>query len=218
MGRTGVLAGVILMTGLLAACGGKQPPPPVEPQPAAAPPPAPPAGPTAAEREAAANRLCERARAALEAGSYDSARELYRQVQRDYPGTACAGSAAAAVERVSAIETIRARIHFEFDKSRITDEAAAILQAKAEVLRRHPNLRLTIEGHCDERGSLEYNQALGQRRSESARRYLVSLGLDADRFRTVSFGEERPLVQGSNERAWAANRRAEFVITDMGDL
>ncbi len=101
--------------------------------------------------------------------------------------------------------------------ARITDEAAAVLQRKADVLRDHPDVRLTIEGHCDERGSIEYNQALGLRRAESAKRYLVSLGLDAARFQTVSFGEERPLVAASGEAAWAQNRRDEFRIT-AGDI
>ena len=109
-------------------------------------------------------------------------------------------------------------MHFEFDRSRITDEAAAILQRKADVLRAHPDLQIAIEGHCDERGSLEYNMALGQRRAQSAMQYLVSLGISADMFSTVSFGEERPIAQGSNEGAWAQNRRSEFVIGNLDAL
>jgi len=113
---------------------------------------------------------------------------------------------------------VRDQIHFEFDRARITDEAAAILQAKAEILRNFPNVAVTIEGHADERGSLEYNQALGQRRAESAKTYLVNLGLSASMFRTVSYGEERPVAQGANESAWAENRRDEFVLPDANAM
>ena len=214
----GVVAGGILATVLMAAgCGGNPPPEP-EPEPEATTPAPDTADRDAERREEEARRLCERARAALEAGNYGTARDLYREALERYPGTGCAEEAEGQIDRVDAIEAIRARIHFEFDRSRITDEAASVLQRKAEALRQYPEVELTIEGHADERGSLEYNQALGMRRAESARQYLVSLGLQADRFRTVSYGEERPLVNESNERAWAQNRRAEFVITDMGSL
>lgn len=216
MRRSVPTPGVILLIGLLAACGGQQPPPEPEPEPQPQPTEQP--EDDSAAREAEARRLCERARAAIEAGNYDTARDLLRQAQRDYPGTACAEGAEAEMERVDAIEAIRARVHFEFDRSNITDEAAAVLQRKGQAMRDYPGVRVTIEGHCDERGSLEYNQALGMRRAEAAKRYLVSLGLEEDRFRTVSYGEERPLVPESDEQAWAMNRRAEFVIDDMGGL
>lgn len=214
--RRGVsLKSVVILLALAAACGGGPEP---EPEPAPPPPPPPAETDDAAAREAEAQRLCERARAALEAGNYDTARELFRQAETQYAGTACAESAGDEIARVDAIEAIRERIHFEFDRSAITDEAAAVLQRKAEVLRRYPDLALVIEGHCDERGSLEYNQALGMRRSESARRFLASQEVNTDAFRTVSFGEEQPLVNQSNESAWAMNRRAEFVITEWGSL
>jgi len=220
MYRSTRLAGVALFAVLLAAgCSRNPEPEPVQPEPD-------PVVDTedydadaeAARLEAEAARLCDRAMAALEAGNFDTARELLRQAQRDYPGTGCALSAAGTIDRVDALEAITARVHFEFDKSDITDEAAATLQRKADALRQHPGVTLTIEGHCDERGSLEYNLALGMRRAESAMRYLVTLGLDADRFRTVSFGEERPLVNMNNESAWAQNRRDEFVMVNVGDL
>ncbi|MFQ5890833.1 MAG: peptidoglycan-associated lipoprotein Pal [Gemmatimonadota bacterium] len=169
-------------------------------------------------REAAAAQLCRDAEAAMAAGNYERARTLYMQAKNEYPGTTCANGADAQLAKIDAIRTIQERIHFEFDRSRITDEAAAVLQRKAEVLKGYSSLMLTLEGHCDERGSLEYNQALGQRRAESAKRYLVSLGLSESMFRTVSFGEERPIAQGSNEAAWAQNRRAEFVIQNVGAL
>jgi peptidoglycan-associated lipoprotein len=220
MYRSARLAGFALLAVLLAAgCARNPEPEPVQPEPD-------PVVDTtdydaeaeAARLEAESARLCDRALAALEAGNFDTARELLRQAQRDYPGTECALSAAATIDRVDALEAITARVHFEFDKSDITDEAAAVLQLKADALRQHPGVTLTIEGHCDERGSLEYNLALGMRRADAAMRYLVSLGLDADRFRTVSYGEERPLVNMSNESAWAQNRRDEFVMVNMGDL
>jgi peptidoglycan-associated lipoprotein len=217
-GRIAALTVLIAMGAV--ACGGTPPP---EPPPVVEEAPPQPdadslAAVLAAEREAAAAQLCQEAQAAMAAGNYERARGLYRQAMSEYDGTECANSAGAMIERIDAIQTIRERVHFEFDKSRITDEAAAVLQRKAAVLEAYPALRLTLEGHCDERGSLEYNQALGQRRSESAKRYLVSLGISEEMFRTVSFGEERPIAQGSNEDAWAQNRRSEFVIENMDAL
>jgi peptidoglycan-associated lipoprotein len=216
MRRSHLSAGLTLIFVLATACSGNP-----EPEPAPPPPPPPPVEQTdagdAARREAEASRLCERAMAAIEAGNYETARELLRQVLRDYPGTECASRAGDEIDRVDVLEAVTARIHFEFNLARITDEAAAVLQRKADALRAHPEVQITIEGHCDERGSIEYNQALGLRRAESAKNYLVSLGLEADRFRTVSFGEERPLVAASNETAWAQNRRDEFRIT-AGDI
>jgi peptidoglycan-associated lipoprotein len=85
------------------------------------------------------------------------------------------------------------------------------------VLRANPEVRLRIEGHADERGSIEYNLALGQRRAEAARDWLVGFGIAPNRFETVSWGEDRPLVRASNEEAWAMNRRAEFRIIAGGD-
>ncbi len=217
MRRSHLLAGTTLIFVLAAACSGN-PEPELAPPP---PPPPPPVTPTdtgdAARREAEASRLCERAMAAIETGNYETARELLRQVLRDYPGTECASRATEEIDRVDTLEAVTARIHFEFNLARITDESASVLQRKADALRAHPDMQLTIGGHCDERGSFEYNQALGLRRAEAAKRYLVSLGLDAERFRTVSFGEERPRVAASNETAWAQNRRDEFRIT-AGDM
>jgi peptidoglycan-associated lipoprotein len=122
------------------------------------------------------------------------------------------------VARMDAIRTIAETVHFDYDRSRITDEGAAVLQRKAEVLRQYSDLRIQVAGHCDERGSLEYNLALGQRRASASVQYLVSLGVSGDMFSTVSFGEERPLAQGQNETAWAQNRRAEFAIQNMDAL
>lgn len=216
MRRSRRLAAVFLIPLMALACGGNPEPEPVEPAPTPqAPPPPPDDG--AAEREAAASRLCDRAASAMESGDYAMARELLQQVLREYPGTTCAESAPERIERANTMEALTARIFFPFNESTITDEAAATLQRKAEALRANPDVRLTIEGHCDERGSLEYNQALGMRRARATLQYLSSLGLDASRFRVVTYGEERPLAMGSNESAWNRNRRAEFVIT-AGDI
>ena len=205
----------------LSACGGKEPPPPppvVDETTAAMPDADSLAAAELARMEAAASQMCADARTAIANGDYDRARRILEQVQRDSPGTECADAAGMLAEGVEAVMVVRERIHFEFDRSRITDEAAAILQRKAEVLRNYPNVSVTIEGHADERGSLEYNQALGQRRAESARSYLVNLGLSAGMFRTVSFGEERPIAQGANESAWAENRRDEFVLPNTASM
>ena len=104
------------------------------------------------------------------------------------------------------------RIHFEFDKYRLTDEAKEILAENARVLRNNSKVRITIEGHCDERGTVEYNLALGERRAQAARSYLIELGVPESRISIISYGKERPLEYGQNESTWAKNRRDEFVI------
>jgi len=123
--------------------------------------------------------------------------------------------ARAETERVRGM--IQTRIHFDFDKSDIRPGDAQILDGKLALLRANPGVRFRIEGHCDERGSDEYNLALGMRRANAAKNYLVSRGIAADRIEVASFGEERPLVAQSNEDAWAQNRRDEFIITAGGD-
>jgi peptidoglycan-associated lipoprotein len=104
-------------------------------------------------------------------------------------------------------------VFFGFDSSDVEGSGQAALDANAALLRRYPNWTITIEGHCDERGTAEYNLALGERRALSARNYLVSLGISADRLRTISYGKEFPFDPAHNEEAWAKNRRAHFVIT-----
>ena len=104
-------------------------------------------------------------------------------------------------------------VFFGFDRQEIDDEARAILDANADILRRYPSWVVTIEGHCDERGTAEYNLALGERRALAARAYLVQVGVSGDRLRTVSYGKEFPFDPGHDEAAWAKNRRAHFVIT-----
>ena len=104
-------------------------------------------------------------------------------------------------------------VFFDLDSSELTAEGQRSLAANVSVMRANATWTITIEGHCDERGTAEYNLALGERRALSARAYLVSLGLPADRLRTVSYGKEFPFDPGHDEGAWAKNRRAHFVIT-----
>jgi peptidoglycan-associated lipoprotein len=104
-------------------------------------------------------------------------------------------------------------VFFQYDSDEITGDAERKLQRKASVLQSNPGVRLRVEGHCDQRGSTEYNLALGQRRAEAVRAYLVNLGIDGSRLSTLSYGEERPLEEGEDEDALARNRRAEFSVT-----
>ncbi|WP_068073699.1 peptidoglycan-associated lipoprotein Pal [Novosphingobium lentum] len=99
-------------------------------------------------------------------------------------------------------------IHFDTDRFNIDTASMATLQSQAQWLGRYPAKRVTLEGHCDERGTRDYNIALGERRANSAKNYLVSLGVDAARITTVSYGKERPIALGSDEASWAQNRRA----------
>ena len=104
-------------------------------------------------------------------------------------------------------------VFFELDSSDLSGDAQATLQKNAGVLKQYGTWQITIEGHCDERGSAEYNLALGERRANAARDYLVSLGVTATRVRTVSYGKEFPFEPAHEEAAWSRNRRAHFVIT-----
>jgi peptidoglycan-associated lipoprotein len=106
----------------------------------------------------------------------------------------------------------RDTIYFDTDKFDIDAEDQAALRQQAQYLQQYPNVRATVEGHADERGTREYNLALGERRANAAKNYLVSLGVGADRISTVSYGKERPVALGSNEQAWARNRRAVTIV------
>ena len=106
-----------------------------------------------------------------------------------------------------------ADIHFEYDSAALTEEARAILEKHALWLQGHRDLKVTVEGHCDERGTVEYNLALGEQRARATRDYLVSLGVSADRLRVASYGKERPLDPGAGAAAWAKNRRAHFAVS-----
>jgi peptidoglycan-associated lipoprotein len=104
-------------------------------------------------------------------------------------------------------------VFYAFDSAEVDAGAQKVLNANAEILRKYPTWVITIEGHSDERGTGEYNLALGERRAASARTYLVSLGIPPDRLKTVSYGKEFPFDPGHDEAAWAKNRRAHFVVT-----
>ena len=101
--------------------------------------------------------------------------------------------------------------YFDYDSAAIRPDAREALQKTADFLKNYPNLRVTIEGHCDDRGSTEYNLALGQRRANAVKEYLVSLGIPADRLNTTSWGKEKPFCTEDNESCWAQNRRGHFV-------
>jgi peptidoglycan-associated lipoprotein len=105
-------------------------------------------------------------------------------------------------------------IYFEFDSIQLTPEAQAILTKKGKWLRENPAARVTIEGHCDNRGTNEYNLALGEGRAQSVKTYLMDLGIDLSRLNTISYGEERPLDPRQTENAWAKNRRAHFIFDE----
>jgi len=103
-------------------------------------------------------------------------------------------------------------IHFDFDKYEVRREDEAILKENAGFLKNNPKMKIQIEGHCDERGTVEYNLALGERRASNTKKYLVLLGIPSDRISTISYGKERPLDKGHDEEAWAKNRRAHAVV------
>jgi peptidoglycan-associated lipoprotein len=115
-----------------------------------------------------------------------------------------------AAEPVRTTEVELETIYFDFDRYDIRADARPVLRTNAAVIA-DASGKVTIEGHCDERGSAEYNLALGERRANAVKRYLVDLGVSSSKLRTVSFGEERPAVQGHDESAWRYNRRADFV-------
>jgi peptidoglycan-associated lipoprotein len=119
----------------------------------------------------------------------------------------------AKVEPAATAETAVKDIFFEFDKSNISPDAREILKTNADFLLKNGNSKVVIEGHCDERGTAEYNMALGQRRAQETKNYLVNLGIKEPRIKTISYGEERPFDPGHDEDAWAKNRRAHFAVT-----
>jgi peptidoglycan-associated lipoprotein len=128
---------------------------------------------------------------------------------------------AAERERMAALDrarnTLKATIYFDYDASDIRGDARSALDAKLPILRANTNIQIRIAGHADERGSDQYNDALGQRRAAQAKRYLTDNGIDAARISIVSYGETQPAQTGSDENAWARNRRAEFAVT-AGDV
>ncbi len=177
-------------TVVLAAACRPEPPPPVVPQPT---------GPTDEEiREQFVRDSI--ARAQREQRQRDRQAQLERE-QRAREARA----------------TLDEMVFFDYDESTLTSQTTATLRAKLEILRSCPSVRLRMEGHADERGTSEYNITLGSERAQSVSDFFTGFGLEAARFGTVSFGEEAPLAQGSNEASWARNRRVEFVITAGAD-
>ncbi len=184
-----VMAGMLL----LGACRNEPPPPPA------------PTGPT--EEELAQRRADSIARVRAE-------EEARRRAEEE---------ARAAEARRRAVEaaqnTLRQTVYFDYDMSEIRPDAERVLQQKVAILRNSPQVRMQIEGHADERGSNEYNLALGNRRAQAVVDFFVNFGLDANRFSIISYGEERPAAMGHDEAAWSQNRRAEFNITaGMNDI
>jgi peptidoglycan-associated lipoprotein len=168
------------------------------------PPPETPAptGPTAEELERMRQdsiRLVEEAAAAERARQEEMARQ----------------ERARAAE--AARQALRETVYFDYDESVIRSDTEQRLRAKLDILRNNPGVQLRMEGHADERGTSEYNIALGNERAGSVIQFFTGFGLDGNRFSSVSYGEERPVAQGSSEAAWAQNRRVEFVITAGGD-
>ncbi len=186
-----VLVSVLAVVVVAGAC--HKAPPPAAPTPVAVD--------TAALRRAREDSL----RAAQEAEARRRAAEEQARAQ----------AAAQALERARA--ALAAPIYFDFDKALISDDAKGTLDQKVAMLRSNPDLRLRIEGNADERGSEEYNLALGMRRAEAAKQYIVGFGIDAARLATISNGEDKPADPGHDESAWAKNRRDDFVITAGGE-
>jgi peptidoglycan-associated lipoprotein len=181
------VAPVMAATLLVAACKKEAPPPPA---------------PTGPSEEELARRRADSI-AAVRSAAEAAARERAEAEAR------AARERAAAAARV----TLEDMVFFDYDKSDIREDAAAVLRRKADVLRVSPQVQLRIQGHADERGSTEYNLALGNRRAEAVRQFLAGFGLAGDRFSIISYGEERPLEARSDESAWSRNRRAQFEIT-----
>ena len=124
--------------------------------------------------------------------------------------TSAAGPAPGSQEQL--LQQVGDRVFFDTDRSDLKPQARSTIEALAAWMNEHPGVALTIEGHCDERGTREYNLALGERRANAVRDYLVALGVSGNRLGTISYGKERPAVPGSSESAWAQNRRGVFVV------
>jgi len=195
---------LLLLSGLavaaMAACGGKKPEP-VTPV----------AGPDA-DSLARAQRAHEDSMRAAQEEADRKAREEAERRQKTADSLAGIGRSTDAVKTILAT-----MIHFDYDKAIIRGGDASVLDQKVAILQANPGLRIRISGHCDERGSDEYNLALGNRRATAAKQYVVSHGIDGSRIETVSYGEERPLASGHDEDAWAQNRRDEFEILGGGE-
>ncbi len=161
-----------------------------------------------------ASRL-EAERAAREAKEKESARikeeEAKKEREKEFEKSLVAKKTPG-IEGEVFESTLLKDIHFDFDKYDIRPGDTEILKENAALLIKHPNVKIQLEGHCDERGTIEYNLALGERRANSTKKYLISIGISTDRISTISYGKEKPLDPDHNEEAWAKNRRAHTVI------
>jgi peptidoglycan-associated lipoprotein len=158
----------------------------------------------------------ERARADSEAA--EASRRAQQEAERIAQQRAADSAAAVAAAAAEVRNMLASMIHFDFDRATLRADDMSALDQKVAILTANPDLRIRISGHCDERGSDEYNLALGNRRGTAAKEYLVSHGIDASRIETASFGEERPVAMGHDEDSWAQNRRDEFEILSGGDV
>ncbi len=197
-----ISAGLFVMV-VAVACGGGPPPPPPGPD---------------QDSLAAAQEEEQRVRdsIAAEQAVRDSLARARQRVEADERRAREDSLAAVREETNSVRDLLVRRVHFDFDRSNVRPDDAAILDEKLAILQRNTDLRIQVTGHCDERGSDEYNFALGNRRALAAKRYLTDRGIAESRITTSSMGEERPIAMGANEGAWAQNRRDEFTIISGG--
>ena len=197
-----ISAGLLVIV-IAAACGGGPPPPPPGPDPDSL---------AAGQAEEQRGRDSIAAEQAVQDSVQRDRQRIAaeeRRVREDSLGTV-------REETNNVRDLLARRVHFDFDRSNIGTDDAAILDEKLAVLQRNPDLRIRVTGHCDERGSDEYNLALGNRRALAAKRYLTDRGIAESRIATNSMGEERPIAMGANEGAWSQNRRDEFTIISGG--
>ena len=127
-------------------------------------------------------------------------------------GSTSSSSGSSTMTKDEELVSIGNKVYFDFDSSALSADAKSTLNAPAAFLRSNPSVRITVEGHADERGTREYNLALGDRRASAARDFLVAQGIDGARIKTISYGKERPEMVGSNDEAWAKNRRSVSII------
>ena len=188
MRRTGLAA--LLMTTTLAACHHAKAPATVTPPPA-----------TTQQPDTAGN----------------GARDLAARMRADSIAREDAARRAASGAAAEARATLSEMVFFDYDKAEVRSDMQDVLNRKAAILRSNPNVTLRIDGHADERGTVEYNLALSLRRANTVREYLTNFGIDVSRLEVAGFGEEKPLDPGTTDEAYAKNRRAEFQITRGGD-
>ncbi len=198
-----ISAGLVVIA-FAAACGGGPPPPPPGPDPDS----------LAAAQAAQATRD---SLAAAQSAVRDSVARDRQRIEAEQRRVREDSIATLRAETNRVRDALARRVHFDFDRSNIRAEDGSVLDQKLAILQRNPNLRIRITGHADERGSDEYNLALSNRRALGAKRYLTDRGIAESRIQTSTMGEERPLAMGSNEDAWAQNRRDEFTIISGGN-